>query len=274
MRVPAPSPSSGSATTLPEPLFIGGGTGGGKTTIARALAARHGVRLLPVDAFWYEHAERAGETSPPPDVQWLEWTPATQAADFERISRLMLGFVLEDMPLLPEQPVVLVEGPQIVPDLLPEDARAIFLIPSPEFQRDVLVPRPMPSSDPERALANRLVKDRLYADRVAALARERGFTVFEVDGSLAPDDVLERVEAEFSDVLALNDPVDLSEARRWENEKIASNVRAWHASGDHRSAEGMPVPFACECGRLGCAERVSLTLVDFDRSEQVLAPGH
>jgi len=207
-------------------------------------------------------------------VQWLEWTPATQAADFERIARLMLGFVLEDLPSLPEQPVVLVEGPQVVPDLLPVGARAIFLIPSPEFQRDVLTPRPMPSSDPARALANRLVKDRLYADRVAALARERGFTVIDVDESLSPDDVLGRVEAVFADVLAANDPVDLPAARRWENEKIARNVRAWRASGDHRAAQDMPVPFACECGRLGCGERVSLTLGEFDRSEHVLAPGH
>lgn len=207
-------------------------------------------------------------------MQWLEWTPATQAASFERISRLMLGFLLEDVPSLPEQPVVLVEGPQIVPDLLPEGARAIFLIPSSEFQRDVLTPRPMPSSDPARALANRLVKDRLYADRVADLARERGFTVLEVDGSLSPDDVLQRVEVEFSNVLAASDPVDLPAVRRWENEKIARNVRAWHASGDHRTAHDMPVPFACECGRLGCGERVSLTLVDFDRCERVLATGH
>jgi hypothetical protein len=207
-------------------------------------------------------------------VQWLERTPATQAADFERLARLMLGYVLEDLPSLSEQPVVLVEGPQVVPDLLPEDARAIFLIPSPEFQRDVLVPRPMPSSDPARALANRLVKDRLYADRVAVLAREHGFPVLEIDGSLSPDAVLERVESEFSAALAASDPVDLPQARRWENEKIARNVRAWHASGDHRTAEGMPVPFACECGRLGCAERVALTLTDFDRAERILALGH
>src|SRR5690242_20298515 len=157
---------------MPEAVFVGGGTGGGKSTVARVLAGRHGLRLLQIDHFWYAHSERAGETPPTPDVQWLEWTPATQAADFERLSRLMLGFVLDDLPTLPDQPLVLVEGPQILADLLPEDAHAVFLIPTPQFQRGVLVPRPMPSSDPERALAARLVKDRLYAERVAALARE------------------------------------------------------------------------------------------------------
>jgi len=98
----------------PDVLFIGGGTGGGKTTLARTLAAKYGLRTLYVDSFWYAHAERAGETSPPPDVQWLEWTPA---------------------------------------------------------------------------------KDRLYADRVAALARERGFLVLEVDGARRPEELLAESKA-------------------------------------------------------------------------------
>ena len=59
----------------------------------------------------------------------------------------------------------------------------MFLNPTPEWQRSVLEQRPMPSSDPARALANRLVKDRIYADRVAALAYELGFPVLEMDGS-------------------------------------------------------------------------------------------
>jgi hypothetical protein len=261
-------------TTLPEALFIGGGTGGGKTTTARALAARHGLRLLPTDAFWYEHAERAGEASPPPDVQWLEWTPKTQADDFERIARLMLGYVLHDMPTIPPQPAVLVEGPQVVPDALPEGARAVFFVPTPEFQRAALSPRPMPSSDPVRALANRLVKDRLYADRVAEGARARGFTVIDIDGSRTTAELCAQVEDEFPDFFAGNEPVDLPGVRRWENEKIARNVRAWHASGDLRTAQELPVPFACECGRLGCDERPSMTLADFDRAERIFAPGH
>ena len=261
-------------TSGPDVLFIGGGTGGGKTTLARALAAKHGLRTLYVDSFWYAHAERAGETAPPPDVQWLEWTPAKQAADFERISRLMLGYVLEDLPSLPEQPAVLVEGPQIVPDLLPQRAHAVFLIPTPEFQRAVLSPRPMPSSDPKRALAARLVKDRLYADRVAALARERGFLVLDVDESRRPEEILARVEEEFVRVLYASEPRDLAAVRRWENENQARNLRAWVESGDPRGSEQMAFSFACECGRLDCAARVELTLGEFGGQERVLARRH
>jgi hypothetical protein len=256
---------------MPEALFVGGGTAGGKTTLGRTLAGRHGLRLLPIDAFWYEHAERSNETPPPPDVAWLERAPATMAADFERVSRLMLRYVLEDLPSLPAQPAVVVEGPQVVPDLLPEGARAVFLIPTPEFQHANLSVRPMPSSDPERALANRLVKDRLYADRVAELARGRGFTVIDVDGSRPPEEILAQVEDEFAAFLGASEPVDLPGVRRWENEKIARNVRAWVASGDHRVSGEVRVPFACECGRLGCCERVELTMDAFDAATQVVA---
>jgi len=258
---------------MPEALFVGGGTGGGKTTLARALATRHGLRVLHVDAFWYVHEERSGEQPPPPDVQWLEWTPAKQAEDFERISRLMLGYVLEDLPSLPSRPAVIVEGPQVVPDLLPRDANAVFLTPTPEFQRAVLSPRPMPSSDPARALEARLVKDRLYADRVAALARERGFTVIDVDGSTPPEEIRAEVEREFVTFLEASEPRDLAGVRRWENENVARNLQGWFASSSGPRDEPT-YPFACECGVLGCAERVELGMSAFDRTDRVLAPGH
>jgi hypothetical protein len=170
---------------------------------------------------------------------------------------------------------VVVEGPQILADLLPEDAQAVFLIPTPEFQRSVLVPRPMPSSDPERALAARLVKDRLYAGRVAHLARECGVPVIEVDGSRSPDVIVRQVESLFREPLSRNQPTDLAAVRRWENENILRNVRAWVGSGEHPSAAGLAFPLACECGLSGCSARVSVTLRDVEDPHQpVLAPGH
>lgn len=207
-------------------------------------------------------------------MQWLEWTPGTQAADFERISRVMLGYALEDLAELPEQPPVVVEGPQVVPDLLPDGARAVVLLPSPGFQRVVLEPRPMPSSDPRRALAARLVKDRLWAERVAGLARARGVPVLEVDGTRGPDELREEVEHLFPAFFARAGDADLGRVRRWENECHARNLRAWVASGDLRGSGGTSFAFACECGRRGCGETVSLTLAELDVAERVLAPQH
>jgi hypothetical protein len=243
--------------------------------VARALVARHGLRHLRIDDFWYEHSARSGERPPTADVQWLEWTPKTQADDFERLARLMLGHVLVDLPRLPDQPSVVVEGPQVVPDLLAADATAIFLIPSPDFQRSVLETRSMPSSDPARALAARLVKDRLYADRIASMARDRGFDVVEIDGERPPSDIVVALEARLGDWLARSEPRNLRAVRHWENENKVRNARLWIESGDAPpDARRLLLTFACECGELGCAAEVELTSAELEPGIEIVAAGH
>lgn len=244
-------------------IWIGGGTGAGKSTTARALSVRHGLRRFPIDAFWYAYDARWAQPRKTPDEQWLETPPEVQAAEFEEVSRRMMRYALDDLRVLPDVPTV-VEGPQILPDLVPPDDQAVFLDPSPEWQRAVLEPRPMPSSDPARALEARLVKDRLYADRVAALARGRGFPVLAMDGSL---DLVAEVES----LLELPEgAADLAEIRRWENEAVAANIRAWLASPE-ASREHHGYPFGCECGRPGCGETVRLTIEEFDAASEVVA---
>jgi hypothetical protein len=243
-------------------IWIGGGTGGGKTTTARELAIRHGLRRFSIDSFWYAYDTRWAQPRKSPDEQWLETPPEVQAAEFEETSRRMMRFALDDLRALPDVPTV-VEGPQILPDLVPDGDRAVFLDPTPEWQRSVLEPRPMPSSDPDRALANRLVKDRLYADRVTALARDHGFPVVAMDGER---DLVAEVES------LLEVPVgatDLRAVRRWENEAVASNIRSWLGSPE-APLEDPGYPFACECGRRGCGDTVRLTIEEFDAASRVL----
>jgi hypothetical protein len=174
----------------------------------------------------------------------------------------MMRFALADLAGLPDVPTV-VEGPQILPDLVPQGDQALFLDPTPEFQREVLEPRPMPSSDPARALGARLVKDRIHADRVASLAREHGFPVLVMDGS-------RDLVAEAESLLEIPaGAVDLRAVRRWENEAAAANIRAWLASPE-APLEHAGYPFACECGRRGCEATVQLTLEEFDAAPRVL----
>ena len=244
-------------------IWIGGGTGAGKSTTARALAVRHGLRRFAIDSFWYAHDARWAQPRKSPDEQWLETPPEVQAVEFEETSRRMMRYALDDLAALPDVPTV-VEGPQILPDLVPAGDQAVFLDPTPAWQRTVLAPRPMPSSDPERALAARLVKDRLYADRVARLAREHGFPVLEMDGSR---DLVAEAESLFE--IPEGSP-DLQAIRRWENEAAAANIREWLSSPE-APREHHGYPFACECGRRGCGETLRLTIEEFDAVPQVLA---
>src|SRR5215475_7118165 len=109
-------------------IWVGGGTGAGKTTTARALAVKHGLRRFAIDAFWYAYDARWAQPRKSPDEQWLETPPGVQAAEFEEVSRRMMRFALDDLAVLPDVPTV-VEGPQILPDLVPpsEDRKSTRL---------------------------------------------------------------------------------------------------------------------------------------------------
>lgn len=215
---------------------------------------RHGLRRFALDSFWYAYA--GDEPGKSPDEQWLRTPPHEQAREFEAVSRRMHARALADVGEMP----TIVEGPQVQPDLVPAGDRAVFLIATPEFQRRVLEARPMPSSDPSLALRNRLIKDRLYAERIAELAQ----TIIEVDGSR---DVTDEVDALLQIV---DEPCDLRAARRWENEAAAANIRAWLASPE-APVSYSTFGFACECGERGCDERVQLTLDEFGALPEVRA---
>jgi hypothetical protein len=131
-------------------VWIGGSTGSGKSTVTRLLAARHGLRVFPIDAFWYSHVARLGESEPGPDEQWLGRSPDAQAADFEALTRRRWPLVLADLAALPSSPPVIVEGPQVLPDLVPPGDRALFLVGTAAWQRAILEQRPLPATvDPD-----------------------------------------------------------------------------------------------------------------------------
>jgi hypothetical protein len=187
--------------------------------VTRVLAGRYGLRVFPLDAFWYSHAARLPEREPDPDEQWLGHTPAEQAAEFEAVTRRRWPLVLSDVAALPAYPPVLVEGPQVVPDLVPAGDTAVFLVATARFQRSVLEKRPLPpTDDPRRALDNRIDKDRLFAERVVELAQRRGFPVIAIDGTRPLEAIVAAVEDAVPGVRAQNrESGDVRAARRWEN---------------------------------------------------------
>jgi hypothetical protein len=257
-------------------VWIGGGTGAGKTAVTRMFAGRHGLRVFPVDAFWYSHLARLPEPEPSPDEQWLGQTPAAQAAEFEALTRRRWPLVLADLAALPLSPPVVVEGPQVLPDLVPAGDAAVFLVATEDFQRSVLARRPLPpTADPTGALANRIEKDRLYGERVAALAADRGFPVIRVDGTQPVETILGLVEDVLREVVGLpGDQTELRAARRWENAVVAGNIRSWLATLHVLAVPPSTYPFACECGARGCHALVELSLPDYERSPCVVAAGH
>ncbi len=257
-------------------IWLGGGTASGKSTVARVLAGRYGLRCLRIDDFWYAHDAALKTPFRTPDEQWIAMSAENQAAEFEEVSRARMKLATKELEQLPDRPGVLVEGPQVMPDLLVPTAHAIFLVPEQSFQRAHLSRRPMPpTSDTHRALENRIEKDRLHAARIAQLAESCGFPRITVDGSRSSLEIADAVAALLEPTVCVGGTVDeVAEARRWENGVFVENVRSWLASPDAPPRPPTQYGFSCECGTRGCSEIVQLSLARYDALPAVLAPAH
>ena len=108
---------------LSHVLWIGGGQGSGKSSIARALARRFELRLYSVDDHEAAHAPRM------PSFVAGDPVEAVVTA-----SRHRFRLVLEDLAALPSGPAVLVEGSQLFPTsvaaVLRSSDHALFLMPT------------------------------------------------------------------------------------------------------------------------------------------------
>ena len=263
------------------------------------LAGRHDLRAYNSDLHTWEHHDKAVERgwtagtfweTPTPDEHWLTSMQTiirhTLAANTERCK-----LMVEDIAALPASPLVVAEGTPLLPwrvaDLVAGPGHAVWLVPTPEFQRAQLLERPRISfertSDPERALENRIQREILVGELIEFEARQRGFRVIRVEESRGLLEVAAEVEEALGEAIAAGPRAATSgerfELRRRHNRQVHRQVSAYFArvpgAGDPAAS---PVPFACECGASGCLGRLSATLDGASRAfagdARLLADGH
>jgi 2-phosphoglycerate kinase len=196
--------------------WIGGGSGGGKSTIARQLAADYGLHIYDTDAVMADHARRSTPASTPllhdfiamdMDERWANRTPEEMFQTFHWFASEGFELIVEDLLALPEEPLILVEGfrllPRLVAPLLTHPDQAVWLIPTPDFRRAAFDSRgstweiPRKTSKPEQTLSNLLARDQLFTDEVAREASALQLRVIKVDGAVSADDMTTRVADHF-----------------------------------------------------------------------------
>jgi 2-phosphoglycerate kinase len=180
--------------------WLGGGSGAGKSTIARLIAAAHGVRVFSTDDSIADHARRSTPAELPllhkfiamdMDERWVNRSPSVMFETFHGFHGEGFELIIEDLLELPDDPPILVEGfrllPRLVAPLLSRPDQAVWLVPTPEFRRGAFEARgftweiPNRTRDPERALANLLARDALFTAELASEAAAWRLPVIRVD---------------------------------------------------------------------------------------------
>lgn len=180
--------------------WIGGSPCSGKSSIADVLVERYGMTLYRCDdAFWRHDKMTTPEHQPvfyrvmrlTPEALWMRPVKQQTAEEIE-IYREEFAMILDDLLALPRDRPVLAEGaalmPELVAPLIDDPRRAIWVVPTAEFQwayyrrrefwREVV----KDCSDPEQAFRNWMERDAAFAHIVAQDAEARGLRVLVVDG--------------------------------------------------------------------------------------------
>ncbi|MFF5547902.1 shikimate kinase [Streptomyces olivaceoviridis] len=209
------------AADLPARLrhvfWIGGGSGAGKSTIARRLADRYGWRLYATDDVMHEHARRTTPEEAPRlhefiamdmDERWLSRTPQVMLETFHWFQGEGFDLIIEDLLRLPQEPCVIVEGfrllPHLVKPLLAVPEHAVWLLPTPDFRQAAIRSRSVSgqefvwkTSDPAKAGRNIAERDHMFTRHLAEETERLQLHTIHVDTTMTEDDLTERVTTAF-----------------------------------------------------------------------------
>jgi len=197
--------------------WIGGGSGAGKSTIARRIADQHGLRVYATDEVMADHARRSTHEDSPllrrfmdmdMDARWVNRPPNVMLETFHWFQGEGFFMIIEDLLRLPREPSVIVEGfrllPRLVKPLLSIPTRAVWLLPTADFRQAVFDSRGGSSweflaktTDPERALRNLLERDRMFTDILREQTAALGLAAVEIDAEMAEHDLAARVTEVF-----------------------------------------------------------------------------
>jgi 2-phosphoglycerate kinase len=193
--------------------WIGGGSGAGKSTITRRIAAEHGLQIYATDDVMPDHSRASTPECCPflhefmrmdMDERWVNRSPDVMLETFHWFRGEGFSMIIEDILRLPKEPGVIAEGfrllPHLVKPLLAVPSHAVWLLPTPDFRQAVMDSRGGPkwgflgnTSDPERALRNLLERDAMFTHHLNEEAKGLELKIIEVDTTRTEDELARRV---------------------------------------------------------------------------------
>ena len=254
-------------------LWIGGGSRSGKTTIARRLARRHGLRWYSADAQTWRHRDRAvaaGHTAALlfESLSLEDRTTKTPAEMWAMGLHDERGpMVVDDLRALPVEPLVVAEGSTLpafaVSSGIAGAGRAIWLLPTFAFGQSLVDERAIPP----HIRAWHAETYRLGLEHIEREVAEHGAPFIVVDGTQDLDGIAAEVESRFHEALDDGPRAETTEERRAllreANEQILGQCRGYlsrpWASADE---ETFVRDFVCECDDPFCEELLELTVAD------------
>jgi 2-phosphoglycerate kinase len=202
--------------SLPPVYWIGGSPCSGKSSVAEAIANKHGLASYNCDEAYYRHLESISPDQFPrlfrarhasPEEVWILRGVDQQVEDEIALYREEFPLILNDLEAMPLAPSVVAEGAALLPSLVAKAGisgdRALWIVPTEAFQLEHYARRPWrhdvvkDCSDPQQAWENWMARDFGFAKAVAAEANAFGFEVITVDGSRSIEETVRFVEEHF-----------------------------------------------------------------------------
>jgi hypothetical protein len=269
---------------LPSTFWLGGGSGAGKTTVARAVVRRLDLRLYPVDGYTYAHLDRGLTGDYPlhralaamtPEQRWRS-DPEELAARFAATSTERLEMIRDDLRAMGRGPTVVVEGPQLFPDLvaglLESREHGLWLLPTEEFARRGVTQRGLSArgsatdAQMERRHRRDIILTRLNRRQAAA----HGLRTAEVDGRRSVAETVAAVAGQLErlpgGLIRAASGAELQQIRRAENAVVVRQLHGWWQDlGPERMPDPPVFPFSCECEYRGCERIMRLPVSEYQR---------